>query len=145
VQSGHLEIALHRQRRHVERVATEEDLQRDGLLSGLRFFQGMGGWLTRPSTDMPDTSFRLGGSPRRGADHPTAHEQTAQKSSRAGLEQGPRSHLLVLGHQDRRHDTGRDLPFDVDPFARMMLLAGTDELGYLVGSAIFAVIFVALV
>ncbi len=24
-----------------------------------------------------------------------------------------------------------DLPFDVDPFARMMLLAGTDELGYL--------------
>ena len=26
-----------------------------------------------------------------------------------------------------------DLPFDVDPFARMMLLAGTDELGYLLG------------
>ena len=24
-----------------------------------------------------------------------------------------------------------DLPFDVDPFARMMILAGTDELGYL--------------
>jgi 3-isopropylmalate/(R)-2-methylmalate dehydratase small subunit len=24
-----------------------------------------------------------------------------------------------------------DLPFDVDPFARMMLLAGTDEIGYL--------------
>jgi 3-isopropylmalate/(R)-2-methylmalate dehydratase small subunit len=24
-----------------------------------------------------------------------------------------------------------DLPFDVDPFARLMLLAGTDELGYL--------------
>jgi 3-isopropylmalate/(R)-2-methylmalate dehydratase small subunit len=24
-----------------------------------------------------------------------------------------------------------DLPFDVDPFARMMLLAGTDEMGYL--------------
>jgi 3-isopropylmalate/(R)-2-methylmalate dehydratase small subunit len=24
-----------------------------------------------------------------------------------------------------------DLPFDVDPFARQMLLAGTDELGYL--------------
>ena len=26
-----------------------------------------------------------------------------------------------------------DLPFDVDPFARLMLLAGTDELGYLLG------------
>jgi 3-isopropylmalate/(R)-2-methylmalate dehydratase small subunit len=24
-----------------------------------------------------------------------------------------------------------DLPFDVDPFAKVMLLAGTDELGYL--------------
>jgi 3-isopropylmalate/(R)-2-methylmalate dehydratase small subunit len=28
-----------------------------------------------------------------------------------------------------------DLPFDVDPFARMMLIAGTDELGYLLGKA----------
>jgi 3-isopropylmalate/(R)-2-methylmalate dehydratase small subunit len=26
-----------------------------------------------------------------------------------------------------------DLPFDVDPFARLMLLSGTDELGYLLG------------
>jgi 3-isopropylmalate/(R)-2-methylmalate dehydratase small subunit len=26
-----------------------------------------------------------------------------------------------------------DLPFDVDPFAKTMLLAGTDELGYLLG------------
>lgn len=26
-----------------------------------------------------------------------------------------------------------DLPFQVDPFARMMLLAGTDEMGYLIG------------
>ncbi|MGZ3586904.1 MAG: 3-isopropylmalate dehydratase small subunit [Candidatus Limnocylindrales bacterium] len=26
-----------------------------------------------------------------------------------------------------------DLPFDVDPFARRMLLAGTDEIGYLLG------------
>ena len=26
-----------------------------------------------------------------------------------------------------------DLPFEVDPFARMMLLAGTDEIGYLLG------------
>jgi 3-isopropylmalate/(R)-2-methylmalate dehydratase small subunit len=28
-----------------------------------------------------------------------------------------------------------DLPFDVDPFARMMLLAGTDEMGYLLGKS----------
>jgi 3-isopropylmalate/(R)-2-methylmalate dehydratase small subunit len=28
-----------------------------------------------------------------------------------------------------------DLPFDVDPFARMMLLAGTDELGYLLAKS----------
>jgi 3-isopropylmalate/(R)-2-methylmalate dehydratase small subunit len=28
-----------------------------------------------------------------------------------------------------------DLPFDVDPFARMMLMAGTDELGYLLGKS----------
>jgi 3-isopropylmalate/(R)-2-methylmalate dehydratase small subunit len=26
-----------------------------------------------------------------------------------------------------------DLPFEVDPFARLMLLAGTDEMGYLIG------------
>jgi 3-isopropylmalate/(R)-2-methylmalate dehydratase small subunit len=28
-----------------------------------------------------------------------------------------------------------DLPFEVDPFARVMLLAGTDEMGYLLGKA----------
>ena len=28
-----------------------------------------------------------------------------------------------------------DLAFDVDPFARTMLLAGTDELGYLLGKS----------
>jgi len=28
-----------------------------------------------------------------------------------------------------------DVPFDVDPFARQMLLAGTDEIGYLLGQA----------
>ena len=26
-----------------------------------------------------------------------------------------------------------DLPFEVDPFARLMLLEGTDEMGYLTG------------
>ncbi len=26
-----------------------------------------------------------------------------------------------------------DLPFDVDPFAKRMLLEGTDEIGYLLG------------
>ena len=29
-----------------------------------------------------------------------------------------------------------DLPFDVDPFARMMLLEGTDEMGYLLGKVL---------
>jgi 3-isopropylmalate/(R)-2-methylmalate dehydratase small subunit len=28
-----------------------------------------------------------------------------------------------------------DLPFDVDPFSKLMLLEGTDELGYLIGKA----------
>jgi 3-isopropylmalate/(R)-2-methylmalate dehydratase small subunit len=28
-----------------------------------------------------------------------------------------------------------DLPFDVDPFSKLMLLEGTDELGYLLGKA----------
>jgi 3-isopropylmalate/(R)-2-methylmalate dehydratase small subunit len=28
-----------------------------------------------------------------------------------------------------------DLPFDVDPFSKVMLLQGTDELGYLLGKA----------
>ena len=28
-----------------------------------------------------------------------------------------------------------DLPFDVDPFSKLMLLQGTDELGYLLGQA----------
>jgi 3-isopropylmalate/(R)-2-methylmalate dehydratase small subunit len=28
-----------------------------------------------------------------------------------------------------------DLPFDVDPFSKIMLLQGTDELGYLLGKA----------
>ena len=28
-----------------------------------------------------------------------------------------------------------DLPFDVDPFAKLMLLRGTDEMGYLLGKA----------
>jgi len=28
-----------------------------------------------------------------------------------------------------------DLPFDVDPFSKIMLLKGTDELGYLLGKA----------
>jgi 3-isopropylmalate/(R)-2-methylmalate dehydratase small subunit len=31
--------------------------------------------------------------------------------------------------------TDEDIPFDVDPFARSMLLRGTDELGYLLGRA----------
>jgi 3-isopropylmalate/(R)-2-methylmalate dehydratase small subunit len=46
----------------------------------------------------------------------------------------PDAELTVdLGAQLVHLPGDEDLPFDVDPFARMMLLAGTDELGYLLG------------
>ena len=38
----------------------------------------------------------------------------------------PRAEVVLLPDDD-------DLPFDIDPFAKRMLLAGTDELGYLLG------------
>ena len=37
-----------------------------------------------------------------------------------------------LGYRPLRDE---DLPFDVDPFSKLMLLEGTDELGYLLGKA----------
>jgi 3-isopropylmalate/(R)-2-methylmalate dehydratase small subunit len=47
---------------------------------------------------------------------------------------GPDTELTVDLEAQLVHLPGdEDLPFDVDPFARMMLLAGTDELGYLLG------------
>jgi 3-isopropylmalate/(R)-2-methylmalate dehydratase small subunit len=48
------------------------------------------------------------------------------------VEREPDVELTVDLEAQRVHLPGdEDLPFDVDPFAKMMLLAGTDELGYL--------------
>ena len=52
------------------------------------------------------------------------------------VEANPATELTVDLEAQVVHLPGdEDLPFDVDPFARMMLLAGTDELGYLLGKA----------
>ena len=46
----------------------------------------------------------------------------------------PKAQLTVDLEAQVVHLPGdEDLPFEVDPFARMMLLAGTDEMGYLLG------------
>jgi 3-isopropylmalate/(R)-2-methylmalate dehydratase small subunit len=48
------------------------------------------------------------------------------------VEANPRAELTVDLETQTVHLPGdEDLPFQVDPFARMMLLAGTDEMGYL--------------
>ena len=50
------------------------------------------------------------------------------------LEAEPDAELAVDLEAQVVHLPGdEDLPFEVDPFARRMLLAGTDEIGYLVG------------
>ena len=52
------------------------------------------------------------------------------------LEADPDAELTVDLEAQVVHLPGdEDLPFDVDPFARTMLLAGTDELGYLLRQA----------
>jgi 3-isopropylmalate/(R)-2-methylmalate dehydratase small subunit len=49
------------------------------------------------------------------------------------VEADPQTQLTVDLESQVVHLPGdEDLPFEVDPFARMMLLAGTDEMGYLV-------------
>ena len=49
------------------------------------------------------------------------------------IEADPQTQLTVDLESQVVHLPGdEDLPFEVDPFARMMLLAGTDEMGYLV-------------
>ena len=59
-------------------------------------------------------------------------ESTASCSS--SLEADPNAELTVDLEAQVVHLPGdEDLPFEVDPFARMMLLAGTDEMGYLLG------------
>jgi 3-isopropylmalate/(R)-2-methylmalate dehydratase small subunit len=48
------------------------------------------------------------------------------------IDANPRAELTVDLETQTVHLPGdEDLPFEVDPFARMMLLAGTDEMGYL--------------
>jgi 3-isopropylmalate/(R)-2-methylmalate dehydratase small subunit len=48
------------------------------------------------------------------------------------IAENPRAELAVdLAAQVVHLPGDEDLPFEVDPFARMMLLAGTDEMGYL--------------
>ena len=50
------------------------------------------------------------------------------------VEANPDTELTVDLEAQVVHLPGdEDLPFDVDPFARVMLLAGTDEMGYLLG------------
>ena len=50
------------------------------------------------------------------------------------IETNPRAELTVDLEAQVVHLPGdEDLPFEVDPFARLMLLAGTDEMGYLTG------------
>ncbi|MER3417807.1 MAG: 3-isopropylmalate dehydratase small subunit [Chloroflexota bacterium] len=52
------------------------------------------------------------------------------------VERDPEVELTVDLEAQRVYLPGdEDLPFDVDPFAKMMLLAGTDELGYLLAKA----------
>jgi 3-isopropylmalate/(R)-2-methylmalate dehydratase small subunit len=54
----------------------------------------------------------------------------------AMIDANPRAELTVDLEAQVVHLPGdEDLPFEVDPFARMMLLAGTDELGYLLAKA----------
>jgi 3-isopropylmalate/(R)-2-methylmalate dehydratase small subunit len=52
------------------------------------------------------------------------------------VEANPATELTVDLEAQVVHLPGdEDLPFDVDPFARVMLLAGTDEMGYLLGKS----------
>jgi len=52
------------------------------------------------------------------------------------LETNPDLELTVDLESQVVHLPGdEDLPFDVDPFSKLMLLKGTDELGYLLGKA----------
>jgi 3-isopropylmalate/(R)-2-methylmalate dehydratase small subunit len=50
------------------------------------------------------------------------------------VERDPSVELTVDLDEQKVHLPGdEDLPFDVDPFSKLMLLDGTDELGYLLG------------
>jgi 3-isopropylmalate/(R)-2-methylmalate dehydratase small subunit len=65
---------------------------------------------------------------------PIAVEAEKHRQLFAMIADDPGAELTVDLEAQVVHLPGdEDLPFDVDPFARMMLLAGTDELGYLLG------------
>jgi 3-isopropylmalate/(R)-2-methylmalate dehydratase small subunit len=52
------------------------------------------------------------------------------------IDSDPRAELTIDLEAQVVHLPGdEDLPFEVDPFARLMLLGGTDEMGYLLGQA----------
>ncbi len=65
---------------------------------------------------------------------PIVVDQTTHARIAAILEEDPESTLTVdLAEQGVLLPDGSTVEFDVDPFAKTMLLAGTDELGYLLG------------
>jgi 3-isopropylmalate/(R)-2-methylmalate dehydratase small subunit len=63
---------------------------------------------------------------------PVALEPDALARVRSAIEADASAEIIVdLEASEVRLPDGSSLPFDIDPFARSMLLAGTDELGYL--------------
>ena len=64
---------------------------------------------------------------------PIAVEAERHRQLFALIDANPTAQLTVDLEAQVVHLPGdEDLPFEVDPFARMMLLAGTDEMGYLI-------------
>ena len=64
---------------------------------------------------------------------PIAVEAERHRQLFALVDADPTAQLTVDLEAQVVHLPGdEDLPFEVDPFARMMLLAGTDEMGYLI-------------
>ena len=67
---------------------------------------------------------------------PIIVSQETQRQLFELLEREPDAELTVDLESQVVHLPGdEDLPFDVDPFSKLMLLRGTDELGYLLGKA----------
>jgi 3-isopropylmalate/(R)-2-methylmalate dehydratase small subunit len=65
---------------------------------------------------------------------PIIVSQETQRELFELLQRQPDAELTVDLESQVVHLPGdEDLPFDVDPFSKLMLLRGTDELGYLIG------------
>ena len=65
---------------------------------------------------------------------PIVLEPETHRGLFALVDEDPYVELTVDLEEQRVHLPGdEDVPFDVDPFARVMLLAGTDEIGYVLG------------